>query len=264
VHFRPALGANPFIHDFAGFQYFMQLWTDRSEIFRVLQNTLAMSFLSLAVSPLTVALAILMMELRGRFLKRFVQTVTTFPHFISWVIVFGIAFTFFSNRGVFAEFLLLLGFEQQTTSILANRDAAWYFQTALGMWKSMGWGAIIYCAAIAGIDESLYEAAQIDGASRFRCVLHITIPGIAPTYFVLLLLAVSNILSNNFEQIFVFMNNIVAPRLQNIDYYAYRMGLQQAQWSFSVAIGIVKSIVGLILLFSINGIAKKIRGKSII
>jgi len=177
VNFRPAMGANPFVHEFVGFRFFIQLWNDRSEIWRVLQNTLAMSFLGLAVSPLTVGLAILMMELRGSFLRRFVQTVTTFPNFISWVIVFGIAFTFLGNRGVVADFMVFLGFERQTVSLLANRDATWYFQTALGMWKGMGWGAIIYCAAIAGIDESLYEAAKIDGASRFKCVLHITIPG---------------------------------------------------------------------------------------
>ena len=122
VNFRPALGANPFVHEFVGLHFFRQLWNDRSEIWRVVQNTLAMSFLGLAVSPFTVGLAILMMELRGRMLKRFVQTVTTFPNFISWVIVYGIAFTFFSNRGVLADFMVFLGFERQTIKDVKTRN----------------------------------------------------------------------------------------------------------------------------------------------
>ena len=264
VDFRPALGPNPFIYTFKGLTYFTQMWSQHREVTRVLINTLAMSGLSLLTSPLSVVLAILMMEIRGNKLKRVVQTVTTFPNFISWIIVFGIAYSFFSNDGVFASFKELLGFPQQTIGLLANANAAWVFQTVLGLWKAIGWSAIIYCAAISGIDESLYEAARVDGASKIQCIRYITIPGVAETFLVLFLLGVSNVLSNNFDQIFVFNNPMVTSKLMNLDLYVYRIGITQNQYSFSIAVGITRAFIGLALLFIANWVSKKIRGVSLV
>jgi ABC-type polysaccharide transport system permease subunit len=264
VDFRPGLGVNPFIHEFVGLRNFRQLFAERNDLIRVVRNTLAMSGLSLLMMPLTPLLAIFFMELRSTKLKRVTQTVTTFPNFISWIIVYGIAFSFFSNQGVFASFRELLGLEAQSLSLIANVDRVWSFQTMLGVWKGIGWGAIIYVAAIAGIDESLYEAARIDGASRIRCIRHVTIPGISGTFLVMFLLAVSGILAVDLERQLVFFNSMVAYRLQGIDHYVYRIGIAQNQFSFAIAVGIVRSFIGIGLLFGANFVAKLIRGESLI
>lgn len=264
VDFRPVLGPNPFIHEFRGFYYFTQILAEHSEISRVLVNTLAMSGLGTLTAPLPVLLAILMSEMWGSKLKRIVQTVTTFPQFISYVILFGIAFSFFSNSGVFAAFKEALGLPKQTLSVLGDANAAWVFQTLLGLWKGLGWGAIIYCAAISGIDEALYEAARIDGANKIRCIRHITIPGVSETFLVLFLLGLSGILSSNFDQIFVFNNPMVTSKLMTIDLYVYRIGITQNQFSFSIAVGITRTFIGLFLLFTANWVAKKIRGVSLL
>jgi ABC-type polysaccharide transport system permease subunit len=264
VDFDIAHGVNPFAHTFAGFNNFVKIVAERNEVIRVLKNTLALSFLGLACAPLAPLLAILFMELKSNKLKRITQTVTTFPNFISWIIVYGIAFSFFSNHGVFAVFTEWLGFPKQTISVIANENVVWRFQTLLGVCKSIGWGAIIYVAAISGIDESLYEAAYIDGANRVKCIRHITIPGISETFLVLLLLAISNILATNFDQQLIFNNSMVTNRLMGIDLYVYRTGITRFQYSYTIAVGIAKSMIGLGLLFGSNILAKRIRGETMV
>lgn len=262
--FRLADGPNPLTHQFVGFRNFMQIFAERREVTRVLTNTLALSSLGLLMSPLAPLLAILFMEIRSHKLKMITQTITTFPNFISWVIVYGIAFSFFSNQGVIASIRPLLGLPPQQISLLADVDVVWRFQTALGVWKNVGWGAIIYVAAISGIDESLYEAARIDGANKLQCIRHITIPGISETFLVLFLLNISHILSTNFEQQLVFNNSMVTSRLMGLDLYVYRIGIMRFQYSFSIAVGMVRTFIGLTLLFGSNWLAKKIRGESLV
>ena len=262
--FRPALSLNPFFHEFVGLRYFRQLFVQMDDLVRVVRNTLAMSSLGLLMMPLTPLLAILFMELRSNKLKRITQTVTTFPNFISWVIIYGIAFSFFSSQGVFNTFLSWLGFTPSRLGILANADRVWTVQTMLGVWRSIGWGAIIYVAAIAGIDESLYEAARIDGASRIRCIRHITIPGIAGTFMVLFILAVSGMLATDFERQLVFFNPIIAQRFVGIDLHIYRIGIGQSQFSFATAVGIIRSFIGIGLLYTANFVIKLIRGDGLV
>ena len=264
VDYRPAFGINPFNHNFVGFANFTQVFNNRNEMIRVLRNTLAISGLGLLASPLPVLFAILLMEIRGKRFKRIIQTVTTFPNFISWIIIYGIALSFFSRTGVFSQFREFLGFPPQLIGPMGNVNIAWGFQTMLSVWRSLGWSAIIYCAAISGIDDSLYEAARLDGASKIQCIRHITIPGVAETYLVLLLLSIGNILTNGFEQFFVFDNNLVTERLMVLDLFVYRVGITQGQFSYATAIGMMRSLVGLTLLFTANRIAKKIRGESLI
>ena len=136
--------------------------------------------------------------------------------------------------------------------------------TLLGIWKELGWNSIIYLAAITGIDEEYYDAARVDGAGRFRCIWHITVPGLMPTFIVLLLLKVGNLLSVGFDQYLVFNNAMISSRLEVLDLYTYRIGIGTQDYSFAVAVGIVKSVVSLLMLFSVNALAKRVRGESII
>lgn len=197
-------------------------------------------------------------------MKKLVQVTTTIPNFVSWVIVFSLFFSIFSTQGMFNTLMINLGLLQSPTNILGNADAVWLFQTALGLWKSLGWGSIIYLAAITGIDEELYAAVKVDGAGRFRSILHVTVPGLLPTFVVLLLLSVSTILGKSFEQYFVFKNPMVLDNIEVLDLYVYRIGLTTNDYSYAVAIGILKSLVSVVLLFTANNAAKRIRGQSII
>ena len=250
--------------NFVGLKHFGRLAIEWRIIYRVLRNTLAMSLLSLATSPLPILFAIMLNEIRIKRLKGLAQTVTTLPNFISWIVVFGIAFSMLSNRSSIASLLTFLGIDLGPAGILGNNDLTWVFQIALQIWKSLGWGAIIYLAAISGIDSEMYEAAQIDGANKIRCIWHITIPGIMPTYLVLLLLSVGNILNNGFEQYFVFYNSLVSDRIEVLDLYIYRVGIVAGDYSFSIAVGMLKSLFSISLLLSVNSLSKFIRGESLI
>jgi len=249
---------------FVGLKYFKLIGFYKDDIINSLINTLAMSGLSLLASPLPIVFSILLTELKSSKYRKVLQTTVTLPNFVSWIIVYSLCFGLFANDGLINELLLGMGLVDKPVSILANADTAWFFMIALSIWKSLGWNSIIYLAAIAGINESLYEAARIDGAGRFRCIWHITIPGIMSTYIVLLLLQVSNMLSVGFDQYLVFNNTIMAPKLEVLDMYIYRIGIKTQDYSFATAVGIIKSAVSLTLLFSINALAKRVRGESII
>lgn len=248
---------------FVGLQYFKIIFHENSQLVNALKNTFALSFLSIAVSPLPILFAVFLSELKGKFFRKLIQTTTTLPNFISWILVYSVFFMFFSTEGVLNDFLHKLGLPNQ--SLLVDSDAAWVFQTVVLIWKTLGWGAIIYLAAIAGIDQELYQAAEVDGAGRFRKIWNITIPGLMPTYIVLLLLAISQILSSGggFEQYFVFFNPLVAEKLEVLDYYVYRVGLTQNSISYATSLGIFKSLISITLLFFVNWISKLIRGESI-
>lgn len=166
--------------------------------------------------------------------------------------------------GMVNTVFMKLGLIDQPQNIFGNADIAWYFQIALGLWKGLGWSAIIYLAAIAGIDQEQYDAAKVDGAGRWRCMWNVTLPGVITTYLVLLLLGISNILSNGFEQYYVFNNPLVSEKLMVLDLYVYNMGIVYGQYSYSIAIGIWKTIVGIAMLLTANQISKKLRGDSII
>jgi len=249
---------------FVGFQYFRwMLTTERNEVVRVVINTIGMNVLYLLTTPLPVILAILLNEVRFRKFKRIVQSITTLPHFISWVIVFSLAFSIFSSEGFLNTILQGLGLIDRNLSVLDNKGIVWTFQTALVVWKSLGWNTIIYMAAISGIDAELYDAASVDGAGRFAKAIHITLPGLMPTYFVLLLLGIGWLFSSDITQILMFHNGLVAPRIETIDYYAFRVGVVAFNYSYGTAIGILRSIISIVLLFSVNQVSKKIRGESI-
>lgn len=249
---------------FVGLKYFNLAFSGASDLGRVMINTLALSFLSLLTAPLAVLFAVFLMEMRSTKYRKFIQSTTTLPNFISWILVYSVFFVFFNlNDGLVNQILMKLHWIKEPFNLLGSAKFAWAFQTFVGVWKGLGWGAIIYIAAITGIDPEQYDAAKVDGAGRFKIIRHVTIPGIMPTFIVLLVLSIGNILSNGFDQYFVFYNPLVADKIEVLDYYVYRIGLTSNDYSFATAIGIFKSVVSIILVFGVNIIAKKIRGQSV-
>ncbi len=254
--------------NYVGFKWFSFLFSDPAttkDLVRVLRNTLIMSGLGIATSWLPIAFAVLLAEVRSTKFQRFVQTFTTIPNFISWVLVYAIAICIFSTDGFINSFLSnVMHVTGANTNYLQIADHTWLKMLLWGTWKGVGWSAIVYIAGIAGIDQQLYEAAKVDGANRFRCIWHITIPGLTPTYMVMLLMSIAGILSNGMEQYLVFSNAMNKDVIEVLDLYVYNIGIGQNRISLSTVVGISKSLIGITLLFAANGISKTIRGESII
>ena len=247
---------------FVGLKHFHNLFT-YPEFYRVLRNTLLISLYQLIFGfPAPIVLALLLNEVRKMVFKRTVQTVLYLPHFLSWVIVGGMVINFLSpSSGLLNEVIKLLGGEP----IFFLQEPAFFrsIVVASGIWKEIGWGTIIYLAALAGINPELYEAAEADGAGRFRQAIHISIPCIMPTIIVLLLLRIGNILDLGFEQIYILLNPLVWETGEVFDTYIYRVGLVGGQYSYTTAIGLFKSVVGFILLVGFNQLSKRTTGNSI-
>lgn len=254
-----ALSQTPFV----GLKYFQLIFQDGINMLRVMKNTVTFAALGYLVAPLSMIFAIALSEVHNSGLKRIIQTITTFPNFISWVIVYALAFQFFSYDGLVSNQLMNLGITHEPSSLLADSKAVYAFQTCLGLWKSLGWSAVIYLAAISGIDQEQYEAADIDGAGRMQKIWYITIPAIMPTFIVLMLMQISSFVGVGFEQYLTFYNGLVADKIEVIDLYVYRAGLLRSDYSYGTAIGIMKSIVSIFMLFGMNALSKKIRGNSI-
>ncbi|GBG11175.1 polysaccharide ABC transporter ATP-binding protein [Paenibacillus sp. MY03] len=224
---------------------------------QLLSNTLLISIYKLVWGTLPpIIMAILLNECRVRWLKSIVQTLTYMPHFLSWVIIFGILLTLFSqNGGLINRWIVEAG----GTSIpfLTSTD---YFRSILvgsEVWQNLGWGAIIYLAAMSGIDPTLYEAAKVDGANRLRMIWHITLPGIRSIIVLLFILKLGHLLDAGFDQIYILYNIQVYPVADILDTWVYRTGLQQLNFSLASAVGLFKSVIGLVLVVIANQIAKK-------
>jgi len=257
-------GTSIFKQEFVGVKYFIRIYNDKFFL-QALRNTLVTSFLALTTYLLPPLFAILLNEIQSVKFKKTIQTIASFPNFISWIITYSLFFTLFSiDDGLFNQILMGLNIIKEPTNILGNENIAWYFQVfGVAVWKNLGWSSIIYFATISNIDQQLFEAAKIDGAGRFRQILHITIPSLIPIFTILMVLAASNILSAGFDQYYMFTNPLTFSKLDNIDTYTYRVGLQGYQYSFATAIGIGKSIVSISLLFVITNIIKKITGEKL-
>lgn len=266
--FKPGLGlsAKNFV-GFKWFRYLLQNSATSSDILRVLKNTLAMSGLGLVTSVFPLIFAIFLSEIKTVRYRKIVQTLTTIPNFISWVLVYAFAFALFSTEGFINTVLVDLGVVKEGVNFLLSGDHIWMKMLAWGLWKGLGWGAIIYLAAISGIDQQLYEAATVDGAGRFKKMWYITVPGLMPTFFVLLMLAIAGILSNGMDQYFVFKNSANKTNIEVLDLYVYLLGLGGSGTGnipLATVVGMVKSIVSIVLLFMANGLSKLIRKESII
>ena len=262
--FQYTPGSSLSAENFVGLKYFRQFFMDTVDMWRVIKNTLIFAVLGLVTMPLPMIFAILLNEVPHKGFSKFVQSITTFPNFISWVIVYSLAFPLFSTEGVINSILMGMGIISKPTNVLSSTSAVYWFQTCLGIWKGLGWSSIVYLAAISGIPQELYEAASVDGAGRFQQMLHVTLPGIAETFIVLLLLSIGNFISVGFDQYFIFQNPVTLKRLEVLDLYVYRLGLINKSYSYSTAIGMIKSLISLVMIFGTNQLAKKIRGNSII
>ena len=252
---------------FVGFKWFTYLFQNaatRSDIVRVLRNTLAMSFLGILTSWLPMVFAIFLCEVKNMRLRRFIQTFTTIPNFISWVLVYAVALAIFSTEGFINTLGMNLGLISDPPNYLMGDNFIWIKMWLWGTWKGIGWSAIIYIAGISGIDQQLYEAATVDGAGRFQKMWNITVPGLLPTFFVLLLMSVAGILSNGMDQYLVFENSTNTNTIEVLDLYVYHLGLGGGSIPLSTVVGMAKSIISVVLLFAANTFSKKVRGESIV
>ncbi|WP_164821443.1 ABC transporter permease [Paenibacillus koleovorans] len=251
-----------FNSEWVGFKWFQQFFA-YVNFRRLLWNTLAISFYQLIFAfPAPIILAILLNEIRSMVLRRTIQTIVYLPHFLSWIIIAGFGYMLLSPQiGLINTMIKAFGFEP----IFFLQEPGWFrfIVVGSGIWKEMGWSAIVFLAAISGISPTLYEAARIDGAGRWKQMLHITLPGMLPAIMLLLLLKIGHILDLGFEQIYVFLNPITFEVGDVIDTYAFREGIIRGEYSKTTAIGLFKSVVGFALLIIANRISRKTTGERI-
>lgn len=258
--YRPGIGL--FENEFIGFKYFKSVFTDK-DVLRSLKNTLIFSGISFFLTPLPMIFAVCLNEIKNSKFRKIVQTVTTLPHFLSWIILYAFAFALFSHEGVMNGVLFDMGLIENPILPLQNKDIVYPLQISLGKYKELGWSSIIYIAAIAGIDQEQYEAAYLDGAGHFKSAIYITIPNLMTTFVTLLIMNVASLINTGYQQHFVFKNAFVYDKIEVLDLYIYRMGLQLGDYSYATAVGILKSLVSITLLFAANVVAKKVRGENI-
>ncbi|WP_442598659.1 ABC transporter permease [Neobacillus sp. D3-1R] len=230
----------------------------------VLKNTLGISLIKLFIGfPLPIIFALMLNELTSLRFKKAVQTISYLPHFLSWVVLGGILTTWLADIGIINDILMGMGVIDERTNFLAEPDNFWSIVILSDIWKELGWSAIIYLAAIAGVSTELYESATIDGANRLQKMWHITLPSIRPTITILFILAVSGVLNSNFDQILILRNALNESASNVIDIYVYQLGIQNARYSYATAVGLLKAVIAFILLLSANKIGKKINGSSL-
>lgn len=249
---------------FVGLQNFTALFGNavmRNNLLRVLRNTFGIQILNYLLMPVPMLFAIFLSEIKSTKFQKAVQTLTTLPHFISWVIMFSLATSLFGNSGVVNA--VLKNFGADGINILTTDQHVWLIQSLLALWKSLGWSAIIYFAAITGLDQEVYEAAMVDGASRWQKIRYITIPLLIPTFFVLLIMGIGNFLNSGIDQFLAFGNAMNKEYIEVLDLYVYNLGIGNGQISFSVAVGMMKSVVAVVLFALANFASKKVRGTSV-
>ena len=253
--------------NFMGLRWFKMIFVNPAQVrqlFIVMRNTFAMSFLNIATSVLPLFFAVFLNEVKCKWFRKMVQTLTTIPNFISWVLVYAVAFCLFSNTGMVNTVFQNLGVILKPIKFLDSDSHTYIAMLLWSTWKGLGWGAIMYLASIAGIDQEMYEAARVDGAGRFQLMRYITLPELMPTYFVMLMLSVANFLNNGMDQYFVFQNAFNKAHIQVLDLYVYNIGMTGSSLSLATAISMLKSLISVTLLMAVNGISKKIRGVSLV
>ncbi|WP_445667406.1 ABC transporter permease [Paenibacillus sp. FSL H8-0034] len=234
-----------------------------ADFWRILKNTLAIGFYTLVFGfPIPIILALMMNELRNQLYKRFVQTAVYLPHFLSWVVVGGIVIEILSpTSGVVNHVLAWFG--QEPIYFMGEDSHIRTIIVSSGIWRDAGWSTIIYLAAMSGINPDLYEAAQMDGATRWRQTISITIPSIMTTITILFLLQIGNFLDLGFERVFVFLNPLTNSNGDILDTYIYRVGLIQREYSYTTAIGLFKSVIGFVLIVTANTFSKRATGEGL-
>lgn len=253
--YKPAKGL--FDQTWCGFEQFKFLFSDPT-FFKVVRNTLAMSLINLTLGFIcSIGFALLLNELRNLLAKKFIQTVSYLPHFLSWIIVTGIiADVLSTDGGIINQLLVSLNIINQPINFFAHTKYFWGIVGISNVWKEVGWGSIIYLSAITAISPDLYEAAEIDGAGRFQKMLNVTLPGIKSTIFILLIMNIGNILNAGFEVQYLLGNGLVQEVSQTIDIFVLKYGISLSNYSLATAAGIFKSLISVSLIFIANRFAK--------
>ncbi|MZQ85442.1 ABC transporter permease subunit [Paenibacillus sp. 5J-6] len=242
--------------EWVGMKHFVELFTDPN-FYIMLRNTFAINIFGLIfMFPVPIVLSLMLNEVRHEAFKRFNQSIVYLPHFLSWVVVVSLTFFILSSDvGIVNK--VITGWGHESVAFLSNPNYFWALITAQNMWKEAGWGTIIFLAAMAGVDPQRYEAAVVDGASRWRQIWHITLPAIRPTIIILLILRLGHMADVGFEQVLLMMNPLVSSVGEVFDTYAYSIGVLQGKVSIGVTVGMFKGVVGLVLVMVSNYIVKK-------
>lgn len=248
--------------DWIGFENFKQLFSG-IYFWPVLKNTLIISFSNLLFGfPMPIILSIILNEVRCKWFKKGVQTITYLPHFIGWVVLAGIVQQVLSpSTGIINYVIQALGGEP--IFFMGTKECFRPIIVLSNIWRNCGWQSVIYMAAIMGIDAELYEAADLDGASRIQKILHITIPSIAPTIVIMFIFAIGGVMNDDFDQIYNMLNPVVMSVGDVIGTYTYRVGLQQMNYGYATAVGLFKNVVALILISVSNFVSRKVSGNSL-
>lgn len=247
--------------EWVGFKHFIRFFSSHY-FFRVLRNTFTLSGMQIIFGfPVPILFAILVNELKNLRFKKTVQTMTYLPHFISMVVICGMITAFSATNGIFNDVLALFGTKRE--SLLQQPELFRTIYILSEIWQKAGWESIIYLAALTGIDQTLYEAAGIDGANRFKKILHVTLPGLLPTIVIMLILRIGRVMEIGFEKIILLYNPATYEVADVISSYVYRVGLTDLNWSYSAAVGIFNSVVNLTFLFAANKLSKKYSGSSL-
>ena len=249
---------------FVGLENFIKLVQD-AKFKNVMMKKICINVIELVITfPIPILFALLLNELRSSKFRRVVQTCTYFPYFISWVVYGGIVLAFLSSDGGFINNILLqLGLIDNSITFMSNPDYFYAIVIVSSAIKGTGWGSVIYVAAITGVDPQIYEAARIDGANRLQMARSVTLPSIASTITVLLLLAISGLLNSGFDRIYMLQNPLNLSRSEVLDTYIYKIGISQRRFSFTTAVGVFKSIVAVVLLTGGHLISKKCTGRGL-
>lgn len=248
-----------------GFKHFKEFFSDPYFLI-TLRNTLGINIIGMIVGfPFPIIFALLLNEIKALKFKKFVQTVSYLPHFVSWVIFGGMIYTMLAtdSNGVVNIFLQSIGLIEEPVEFLANPDYFWAIVVISSIIKGFGFNAVLYIAAIAGVDQEIYDAAEIDGCGRFAKIRYITIPAIMGTISIMFIFSISGILNTGFDQIIVLQNPLNLDMSETIDTYVYKVGIGQMRYSYSAAVGLAKSIVSTLLLAGANYTTKKLAGESL-
>jgi putative aldouronate transport system permease protein len=242
--------------DWVGLEHFTRFFSN-DDFWKLFRNTMAISILNLIFFfPAPIILSLMINEVANLVFKRVTQTVIYFPHFLSWVIIYGLTYALLNQTdGVINILIELLGKER--VAFLSNPDLFWPMIVIQNIWKDAGWGTVIFLAALSGVDPSLYEAARIDGAGRFKQIWHVTLPGIRHVITILLILRLGDVMDVGFEHVFLMSNAAVSEVADIFDTYVYRNGVLNGQFSYTAAVGLFKSVVATMLVISANKLSKR-------
>lgn len=258
-----------FTSEWVGFQYFDEFFHEYN-FSSLLRNTVCISLLKMIFTfPVPIIFAVILNEVRNRAIKRIVQTASYLPYFISWVVVSGFCVLFMNTQtGAINTALMNLGFIHEPIRFLSEPNYFWGIAVITGIWKEMGWWTIIFLAAITGVDQSLYEAAVIDGASRMQRIRYITLPSILPTITIVLILSIGNLFGggmggSNFDQSYLLGNDANRATSDIIQTYVFRVGLAEGRYAYATAVGMIQSVISVILISISNAVSKKVTGNGL-